>query len=216
MSKNKIKYNLKNAHYAPHVVGENGAITFATPVRIPGAVSISLDAKGEISIFYADGIEYHKAAANNGYDGDAEFALIPDGFRTDILGETLDEQKVLIETSGSKQTAFALIFEFDGDERAIRHVLYNCSATRPSIASKTKEETIDPSTETIKISATPLEDGRVKAKSSEETDETVYNNWYKAVYETTPATPEVMKSVLEDNPVVDAPVAKAAKTEVAK
>lgn len=182
---NKVKYNLKNAHYAKQITDESGAVTFATPVAIPGSVSISLDAQGDISPFYADGIVYYKSAANNGYEGDLEVALLPESFRTDILGEELDAKKVLIENSGAKQSAFALLFEFDGDEKAIRHVLYNCAATRPSVESQTKEEAIEPVTEILTISATPLADGRIKAKTGDDTDEAVYTNWYKTVYETT-------------------------------
>lgn len=180
---NKVKYNLKNAHYAKIAEGEGGKITFATPVAIPGSVSISLDAQGEISPFYADGIVYYKTAANNGYEGDLEVALLPESFRIDILGEELDSNSVLIERSDAKQSAFALLFEFDGDEKAIRHVLYNCTATRPSVESKSKEESIEPVTETLTISATPLPDGRIKAKTSDSTKDDTYVNWYDAVYE---------------------------------
>ena len=182
--KNKIKYNLRNVHFAKLTETEEGKITFATPVAIPGAVSMSMEAQGEISPFYADGIVYYKTAANNGYEGDVELAILPESFRTDILGETLDSKKVLIENAEAQQAAFALLFEFDGDTKAIRHVLYNCAATRPSIESQTKEETIDPVTEKLTISATPLPDGRIKAKTGDETDEVTYNNWYKTVYET--------------------------------
>ena len=182
--KNKIKYNLKNVHFAKLTETEEGKITFATPVAIPGAVSMSMEAQGEISPFYADGIVYYKTAANNGYEGDVELAILPESFRTDILGETLDSKKVLIENAEAQQAACALLFEFDGDTKAIRHVLYNCAATRPSIESQTKEETIDPVTEKLTISATPLPDGRIKAKTGDETDEVTYNNWYKTVYET--------------------------------
>lgn len=181
---NKIKYNLKHTHYAKQVIGSDGTITFETPVPIPGSVSISLDAQGDISPFYADGIVYYKSAANNGYEGDLEVALLPESFRTDILGETLDSKQVLIENADAKQSAFALLFEFDGDEKGIRHVLYNCAATRPSMESQTKEESIEPVTETLTVSATPLADGRIKAKTGDTTDEATYNGWYQAVYET--------------------------------
>lgn len=185
---NKVKYNLKNTHYAKITTDEAGEVTFEEPVAIPGSVSISLEAQGEISPFYADGIVYYKTAANNGYEGDLEIALVPESFRTDILGEVLDTKKVLVESADAKQSAFALLFEFDGDEKAIRHVLYNCTATRPSIESKTKEDTIEPVTETLTISATPLDDGRIKARTGDSTDAEAYSGWYDAVYEASTAT----------------------------
>lgn len=181
---NKVKYSLRNTHYAKITESENGAVTFGEPVAIPGSVSISLDAQGEISKFYADGIVYYQAASNNGYEGDLEIALLPESFRTDILGETMDSGKVLIENSDAKQSPFALLFEFEGDEKAIRHVLYNCTATRPSVESKTKEETVEPVTEKLTVSATPLKDGRIKARTGDATTSEAYDSWYDAVYET--------------------------------
>ena len=60
--------------------------------------------------------------------------------------------------------------------RHIRHVMYNCSASRPKIEGKTNEEKKEVQTETLTIKATPLSDGKVKAKTG------VYADWYKAVY----------------------------------
>ena len=183
---NKVKYNMKNVHAAKlkETVTEGvSTFTYETPKAIPGAVSISLDAEGESSPFYADGIVYFRSVTNNGYSGDLEIALIPEWFRTEILQEKLDEKGVLVESSSvAESVKFALLFEFDGDVNAIRHVLYNCSASRPSIESETKEDTIEPGTETLSITADPRADGLVKARTGDTTDQAAYTNWYQAVY----------------------------------
>ena len=180
---NKVKYNLKNVHAAKLTKTEDGNYTYATPQPIPGAVSISLDAEGDSSPFYADGIVYFRSTANNGYSGDLEIALIPEWFRTDILKETLDKNGILIESSKvTEMEKFALLFEFDGDVRCIRHVLYNCTASRPSIESETKEDTIEPGTEKLSLTADPREDGLVKSRTGDTTSEATYNDWYKQVY----------------------------------
>ena len=180
---NKVKYNLKNVHAAKLTKNEDGTYTYATPQAIPGAVSISLDAEGDSSPFYADGFVYFRSTANNGYSGDLEIALIPEWFRTDILKETLDKNGVLVESSNvTEMEKFALLFEFDGDVRCIRHVLYNCSASRPSIESETKEDTIEPGTEKLSLTADPREDGLVKSRTGDSTSDATYADWYKKVY----------------------------------
>ena len=179
---NKVKYNLKNAHYALLTIGEDGAVTYGMPVALPGSVSLSLDANGEPENFYADGIAYYVINNNMGYDGDLELALIPESFRTDVLKEKLDSKGVLVENSDAELAQFALLFEFDGDVRHIRHVMYNCSASRPKIEGKTNEDKKEVQTETLTIKATPLADGKVKAKTGNTTDAAVYAGWYKAVY----------------------------------
>ena len=182
MSNNKVKYNLKNAHYALLTYGADDTPVYGTPVPMPGSVSISLDANGEPENFYADGIAYYVINNNMGYEGDLELALIPESFRTDVLGETLDANGVLVEDSNTELAAFALLFEFDGDQKHIRHVLYNCSASRPGIEGKTNEDSKEVQTETLTIKATPLPDGKVKAKTGNTTNQAAYNGWYNAVY----------------------------------
>jgi len=179
---NKVKYNLKNAHYALLTIGEDGTVTYATPVPMPGSVSISLDANGEPENFYADGIAYYVINNNMGYEGDLELAMIPESFRTDALKEMLDDNGVLIENSEVEMAAFALLFEFDGDKKHIRHVMYNCTASRPGIEGKTNEDSKEVQTETLTIAALPLPSGMVKAKTGNTTDATVYADWYKSVY----------------------------------
>lgn len=193
---NKVKFNICNVHYAAIVAGEDGENTFGTPVAMPGAVSLSLDPNGEPESFYADGVEYYVINNNMGYDGDLELAMIPESFRTEILREEADENKVLVENCNSETGSFALLFEFDGDVKKIRHVLYNCSASRPKIESKTNEESREVQTETLTVKARPLASGYVKAKTGDATTAAVYDAWYQAVYlpkaKTEPAEPANM------------------------
>ena len=175
---NKVKYNLKNVHAAKlkETVSSSGETTFSyeNPKAIPGAVSISLD---------ADGIVYFRSVTNNGYSGDLEIALIPEWFRTEILQEKLDGKGVLVESTNiGESVKFALLFEFDGDVNSIRHVMYNCTASRPSIESETKEDTIEPGTEKLSLTADPRSDGLVKSRTGDTTDAATYANWYKSVY----------------------------------
>lgn len=183
-AENKVKYGLKNVYYAVITPGEDGAVTFGTPVRIPGAVNLSLQAQGDETKFYAEDMAYYVSTTNDGYSGDLEIALIPDSFRKDVLKEEEDAtDMVLVEKSNVETALFALLFEFNGDQKATQHVLYSCSCSRPSITSATVNNSKTPSTDTLTITASPLSDGRVKAKTTSKTTEEKYSAWYTKVWE---------------------------------
>jgi phi13 family phage major tail protein len=95
----------------------------------------------------------------------------------------LTEGGVLIENADAQTKNFALMFEFQGDKKAIRHVLYYCSANRPSDASKTKDGA-EPNTTELSIIASPRPDNNlVKAKTTVGVKDEIYNEWYTKVYE---------------------------------
>lgn len=183
LKKNKVKFGLNKVHYAKITSWtDDGVPTFAKPVRITGAVSLSIDASGGADNFYTDNGVYYVINNNSGYEGELEIALVTTDFATEILGEKLDNNGVLVERNDAELEEFALLFEFCGDKNHIRHVLYRCSASRPATESATTEEETEVKTETLSLKATALPDGLVKSKTCENTDETTYNNWYKSVY----------------------------------
>ena len=188
--KNKVRFGLKNAHYAKATFDEDGNVTYAKPVRLPGAVSLSMDPEGENENFYADDIVYFVINNNAGYEGDLELALIPEEFLKDILHEEEDANGVLLENADTTFERFALLFEFTGDQHAIRHVFYCCSASRPSAEGDTKEDEKEVKTEELSIIASALASGYVKAKSSVNTSKAVYDAWYDTVYMPPAETPE--------------------------
>lgn len=187
---NKVKYGLKNVYFAKaHINNTDQTATYDTPKRWPGAVSLSFDAQGEANKFRADNVDYWVGQSNNGYQGDLETALIPEDFKIDILGEIVDENGVLVEDAGALTQEFALLFQFEGDINATRHVLYNCTATRPSVSGKTTEESIEPQTETATITAVAIHNAAIdkdviKARCKQ--GDTPYDTWFDAVYQ--PAT----------------------------
>lgn len=180
---NKIKYGLRNVHYAPITEDPaTGAITYETPKRIPGGVSLTLEPAGENVDFYADDSTYYSEATNNGYDGELELANLIDEFRIDILGDTY-ENGVMYENADQVTRPFALLFEFQGDKKAKRHVLYYCKASRPTVAGQTKGETTEPQTSTLNFTARPRPDTKdVKADTTPEIDPVLYENWYTQVH----------------------------------
>ena len=181
---NKIKFGLKNVHYAKATIGADGTATYSTPVAWPGAVDLSMDAQDEEITFRADNTDYYSGFANNGYSGDFESALIPDDFRSDVLGE-ITSGDLKLETTENANTHFALLFEFQGDESATRHIFYNCTASRPSVSGKTTDSTVTPETEKVTIVAKsiynePTGKNLVKARCTDPSSAT-YTGWYSAV-----------------------------------
>jgi len=184
MSENKITYGLTNVHYAPYTVTA-GVITYETPIAMPGGIELKLDPRGNMTEFYADNVLYYSASNNQGYDGTLSLANIPEQFSIDVLGESKDStDMVLTEKATGSGKPFALMFEFDGDVKATRHVLYNCTASRPKVGSATKADKSDPNTIELTFVASPREtDLAVKTKTTPSTPALIYDAWYTNVYE---------------------------------
>ena len=182
-TENKVQFNLKNVHYA--VMSTMGATpAWETPVAVPGAVTLTLDPQGDVTPFYADGIVYYQTIANNGYSGDLEIARYPEQMLKDVWGmEEVATDLVLIEKSNVEPKPFALLYQIDGDADNQFYCLYNCTGTRPGIGSATTTETKEPQTQTSTITAVPLENNDVFARTTSQTPESVRTAWFTKVYE---------------------------------
>ena len=179
---NKVKYGLSQCYYAKITTAADGTVTYGTPVALPGAVNLSLSAEGDRNVFYADNIAYWQSWSNNGYSGSLELALIPDSFKTDILGYATGTNGIMVEKADVQPEEFALLCQFEGDESARRHVLYRCQPGRPDVASATVGESIEPQTETINLTVLPRIADHI-TKGSAGSTASAYANWFTAVQE---------------------------------
>lgn len=187
--KNKYHYDLKNVHYALGTKGEDGTITYAVPKRLRGAMSMDISAEGDTTKVRADGIDYIVVVSNNGYSGSITMVMVPDDFKADCLAEQVDAtNKIQYEDAQAEPATFALLFEFVGDKKNKRHVLYSCTASRPSLKGENKDSQKEPDTEDLEITSSPAlltvngeEKTIVKSSTTMETEPTVYDAWYTEV-----------------------------------
>lgn len=189
MNEQKVFFGLKNVHYAPYTEVD-GEIVYENFIPLEGAVNLNLTPNGETNKFFADNRAYYVVTSNQGYEGDLELAILPQKFRTDILGEVVTTDGVLVETNTQRAKNFALAYEFSGNANDVRMVLYNCSATRPNLTNATTTETTEINTQTLSLTISPTPSGVVKGSTTNTTTTELYNNWYKK-----PVIP-----VIEDSP----------------
>ena len=184
-TENKVKFGLEKVAVAVATIDEsNNSATYATPIMVPGARSLSLEPQGELSKWYADNIAYYISNDNKGYEGDLEVARFPDAVMSAIWGIATAANGITYEDADIEAVHFALLFEFKGDLKKTRHVMYNCVATRPAVSSATIEDTTEPQTETSTITASPvfvsaLNKNVVRGKCVE--GDTAYSSWYTSV-----------------------------------
>lgn len=189
---NKVKYGLSNVHYSKITLTTTGSIQFATPVAIPGAVNLSLAPDGRAEVVYANGIEYIASTESNGYTGSLEMARFPDKFMEDIFGSVTGQGGLIVEDAAVEPARFALLFEFAGDAKRTRHVLYNCVCTRPEIGSSTSTQNLDPETESCTLNAMPLPldaNNMAIVKGKCAADDTAYSSFFNSVVTYTAPTP---------------------------
>lgn len=186
MGENKVTFGLKNVHYA--VITDDGKkLTYGTPAALPGATELSLDASGDAIEFFADDVKYFNADNNQGYTGKLSVAKLTEAFEKEVFGVD-DTKGVLTENANAKIKRIALMFEFDGDQKATRHLLYNVSLSRPGDGSKSKEDKVDVNTQELEFTAAPDPyTGDVKTKTFSTTTAAVYDAWYSSVFSGTPA-----------------------------
>lgn len=183
----RVQYGLSKAGYAVANIAADGTATYGEVKQWPGAVNLNLDQEGDTTTFRADNTNYWVGTSNRGYSGSFESALVPQEFLIDILGYKLDANGVLFEDADATGKPFAFVFRCENDDEHTDFVLFNCHASRPSVAAATTEENVEPQTQEVEIEVSPiyvadLDAHITKASTTETSTAEQIANWYTAIY----------------------------------
>lgn len=186
-AENKVKFGLENVHYAiqndPDPLTKE--VTFGEYMPWEGAVNLTLTPRGGQTEFYADNRAYYVTTVNNGFDGTYEAAEMPQDFRINVLDEALTTDNILVEKRNAKVKLVALAFQFSGDAKETRHVVYGVKFTRPTITGATTTDTSEPQTISTTFIANGLKTPTLditKASTTGTTPNEAYNSFFDAVY----------------------------------
>lgn len=195
---NKVLLGLENVHWfelTETITNGEVVTSYGSAHSWPGAVNLAMDPAGDGDPFYADNGIYFMPGDNVGYSGTFENALIPEDLEEYALGQTVDDNDVMVETSQGQKKAFALTADLTGDEKARRIVFYKCFLTRPSVNAQTRADSSAPQTNSVTLTAVPradytsikrgtktVQEHLTKAATTASTDDTTYAGWHTAPY----------------------------------
>lgn len=199
--KNKVRFGLKNVHVCS-ITENTGSITYGKPTAWKGAKSLTLDPEGDTNTYYADNTAYFATNTNNGYSGSLEMSETPEEIEKMIFNVVTTEEGNLAEDANVLPNNVALMFQFEGDVSATKHIFYKVVFARPNVEGETKEESTDPKTTSMDITAIPVEQGDHQwVKSKCRKGDTNYENFFSNA-PTLPSPKASEMSQLEGTPVV--------------
>ena len=150
---NKVLFGISQLHIGTYV-DENGTVTLGTPYHQKGAVSFSPEEQSEQNTFYADNIAYWSGYSGGTIEGDLEVAMFDDEFKTQFLGYRALSDGGLALVKGATKPNVYIAFQVEGDTESRRVILYNCTLGAISREYATIEESKEPQTATIAVTAT--------------------------------------------------------------
>lgn len=186
---NKVKFGLKNVHYAIATETTLSGVTtttYGSPVAWPGAVNLEVNpTSNDQTVFRADDSDYYiVSGSTQGFDGSYECAYLPQAVETTVLGMTADDNGVICESSTDTVKPVALMFEISGDDSGRRYLLPKVMFAKPGITAETTgTDGNQPQTVTLDLTAAPRpDDGLARIHTGDATSSATYEAWFSSVY----------------------------------
>ena len=158
---NKVEFGISELHVGTYEDDGEGTITLGTPYHQAGAVSFSPEESSDQNIFYADNIAYYSTYSGGTIEGDLEVAMFDNQFKTDFLGYVATTDGGLALIKNATKPAVYIAFQVEGDDESRRVIIFNATLGAISREYSTIEETVEPVTETVPVTATGINDSGV-------------------------------------------------------
>lgn len=149
---NKVEFGISQLHIGTYTVSGD-SVTLGTPYHQKGAVSFSPEENSEQNTFYADNIPYWSGYSGGTIEGDLEVAMFDDEFKEQFLGYRRLTNGGLANVKNATKPNVYIAFQVEGDAESRRVILYNCSLGAITREYNTIEESKEPATETIAVTA---------------------------------------------------------------
>lgn len=151
---NKVEFGISQLHVGTYTDDGEGNITLGEPYHQKGSVSFSPEFSSDSNNFYADNVIYYSTFGGGQAEGDLEVAMFDDSFKQNFLGYELLTDGGLAYVKNATKPAVYIAFQVEGDAESRRVILYNCSLGSITREYSTIEESQEPTTETIPVTAT--------------------------------------------------------------
>ena len=198
---NRVNWGLALSAWGKITVDANGNDVYGAPNMFLGNRQVNWDPAGDLVKVFADGTVIYTGRQNSGYTGSLELTNLDDDFAKWALSESVDSKNVQVEEKEPVVNRFYLLWEWVQDAKNTRHVMYNITASRPSMSATTAGDNDSKTAQyrTLNLTAIPRADGVVKASTRVDVDSTTYNNWFSAAYTPTGSSDQVVTFTISDS-----------------
>lgn len=181
----KVIFNIKKLQVSKiTAISDAGVPTYATPILVPGTVSLSMESESTVDPFYADGIAYYMPSGATSTTGTLENALLPDQMLKDIYGYVEDTNGNLVETDASVHE-FGMQFACDSDDGEVYFTYYRVSTNKPGVNLQTSETSATINPQSLEINASTVmnaaQNGRAILKSHATKTASNYATYFNAI-----------------------------------
>ena len=205
---NRVNWGLAASAWGKITRDAQGNDVYGAPTMFLGNRQVNFDPSGDLVNVYADGTVIYTGRQNSGYTGSLELTNLDDDFAAWVLSEAVDSNNVQYEEKEPQINRFYLLWEWVQDAKNTRHVMYNITASRPSMSATTAGDGDSKTAQyrTLNLTAIPRADGIVKASTRADVNNTVYENWFSALYEPVSSAKQAVTFTVTSgaNPVADA------------